>query len=145
MNLQGLINVPLSFNRACVFLWCVVCDQPLTAGDSKPAGVCVASRPLRTQRILGRGRGDLWLRGARRPNRGVVRPAAKGGTWNQLFVILSHKRRQSKYAVFIYKGGGQHRGHNAVQGRIDCRVEVHTCREEPHAASGPSPRYILCS
>lgn len=38
--------------------------------------------------------------------------------------------------------GEQYRLHNAVQRRTDRRVEVYTCREEPHAAAGPSTRYI---
>lgn len=39
-------------------------NQPLAAGDSKSAGLCVAPRSLRTKQIPGRGGVDLRLLGA---------------------------------------------------------------------------------
>lgn len=55
-------------------------DQPLAAGDSQPAGVRVAPRPLWPQQLSRGGGADLWLVGAGQRDRGVVRSAAQGET-----------------------------------------------------------------
>lgn len=70
----------LNYLYTHVSLCCTVRDQPLAAGDSQPAGVRVAPRPLRPQQLSGGGGADLWLVGAGQRDRGVVRSAAQGET-----------------------------------------------------------------
>lgn len=71
-----------------VILCCVVCDQPLAAGDTNAAGLCVAPRPIWTQQLLGRSGADLWLLGVWLPNRGMVRPAAQGRNHHRHYVFF---------------------------------------------------------
>lgn len=58
--------------------------------------------------------------------------------WINLWSILNILSRQRKGSSFVDRGKSRH--HHAVQRRTDCGAEVHTCRKEPHAPSGPSAR-----
>lgn len=69
------------FQQAVVLLRFSVRDQPLAAGDSNPAGVCVAPWPLWIQQLPGRSGANLWLLGVRLSDRRVVLSAAQGGQW----------------------------------------------------------------
>lgn len=52
---------------------------------------------------------------------------------------ISNIQTEERLSFSVDRGKSRH--HDAVQRRADCGVEVHTCREEPHAPFGPSTRY----
>lgn len=58
----GTVASCSSLKAACCSCFAVR-NQPLAAGDSKSAGLCVAPRSFRTKQIPGRGGADLRLLG----------------------------------------------------------------------------------
>lgn len=102
-----LVSENMFASRKCgglLLVFFAVCYQPLSAGDSKSAGLCVAPRSLRTEQISGRGGVDLRHLGAWHPDWGVVRAAAQGTASNQplwLPELLIHTQKKLKLSLFL--------------------------------------------
>lgn len=147
-SLMSLYNrFPVEQWQAVVFLCFSVRDQPLTAGDSNPAGVSVASWPVWIQQLPGRSGADIWFLGVWLSDRGVVHSAAQGRSqWQYafscMFFLWSSFRCFGIFCACVCVGRQHQRLHHALQRRAHCGVKVHTCREEPHAATRPGSRYV---
>lgn len=102
-----LVSENMFASRKCGGLLLVlfaVCHQPLSAGDSKSAGLRVAPRSLRTEQIPGRGGVNFRHLGAWHADRGVVRAAAQGRASNQPFwhpELLIHTQKKLKLSCFL--------------------------------------------
>lgn len=95
-------------------LRCAVCDQPLAAGDTNPAGLRVAPWPVWTQQLPGRGGADLRLLGVWFPNRGVVRSAAKGRTYSHPAVFFFYVTQGHVFEMWMFV---------QVEGSIDSTMQ----------------------